>query len=98
MEKEFPNNLVGAVAEQFRLAHKSQSEQVAKAIEDMESTESREKLAKDNPALARALEGSTREDRDARGAELALSLAVGFAVVWGKWNLDDLARQTDPFR
>ena len=73
---------VHQVAVRFVLGYLRQKDSADKILEQAESLEYRETLAKRNPELARLLEWNTREERERREELWCLSVGVAHAILY----------------
>lgn len=71
------------VVDEFLRVLDSERPRIRGIVQDMEASEHREQLAKDDPIAARILERHTLEERLNRGKDLATALAVAHAIEYG---------------
>jgi len=74
------------IAEGFRNQYHIEWPRIRRLLVEVESSEHRQQLARTEPEVARLFEMHTTAEREERGRELAMSVAVARAVVFG-WGL-----------
>lgn len=71
------------IARVFRAQLRIEERNARRVLDEMESEQGRLRLTETEPETYRNFEAHTREEREKRGYELALSAAIGHAVVVG---------------
>ena len=79
---DFEQTAAGEIAREFLREYRRQLKHVMGRLDVFESDEERQELARTNPEAAKNYESETREHKEVRLQEGAMSVAVAHAIVF----------------
>lgn len=82
MAERTPRQLLAeAIGNAFIREHDDMQARAKNILNDVESEETRRELAASNPAMARAIESSTLEERERHSETVAIAIGVAAAII-----------------